>query len=68
VSYQDIYRCSDGHFYGAAPLKALLLSVHLGVGKHYQRCPVDRRWRLAVRISPDDLSEPQLAEASHHNF
>jgi hypothetical protein len=68
VSYPDIYRCSDGHLYRAAHLKALLLSLHLGVGKHYQRCPVDHHWRLAVRISPGGLTPGQVAEASQHSF
>jgi hypothetical protein len=68
MSCPDIYRCSDGHLYTAAPLKALLLSVHLGIGAHYQRCPVDHRWRSAIRVSPGRLSEAQLAEASQHTF
>jgi hypothetical protein len=37
---ERIYRCSDGHLYAAQPLKASLLSIHLGVGVHLQRCPV----------------------------
>lgn len=65
---QDIYRCSDGHLYRADFVKVLVLSVHLGIGTHYQRCPVDRRWRLAARMKPADLTAEQRAEARQHIF
>lgn len=60
---ERIYRCSDGHLYAAAPLKASLLSIHLGVGTHLQRCPVDNRWRVARLVDPDELSDEELARA-----
>ena len=68
VPAEDIYRCSDGHLYRAEFFKALLLSVHLGIGTHYQRCPVDHRWRLATRLKPAELTAEQLAEARQHIF
>lgn len=63
-----IFRCSDGHLYSAAQGKSLLLSVHLGAGSHLQRCPVDGRWRRASRVSRNDLSDQQIAEAGRHRF
>lgn len=63
-----IYRCSNGHLYAASWVKALALSIHLGFGTHLQRCPVDHRWRIASRVSANELSEEQLAEARRHPF
>jgi hypothetical protein len=63
---ERIYRCSDGHLYAASPIKASLLSVHLGVGTHLQRCPVDNRWRIARVVDPDELTDAQLASARSH--
>jgi hypothetical protein len=63
-----IYRCSDGHLYSASVAKSILLSVHLGVATHYQRCPVDRRWRKADLVNPNTLSADQLAEAGQTRF
>jgi hypothetical protein len=63
---QRIYRCSDGHLYSADALKASLLSVHLGVGAHFQRCPVDKRWRIARVVDPNELSDEELAKARAH--
>jgi hypothetical protein len=63
-----IYRCSDGHLYAAETVKSILLSAHLGLGRHFERCPVDGRWRLAKRVAPDTLSEDQLAEARKTHF
>jgi hypothetical protein len=68
MSGEDIYRCSDGHLYCADFFKMLLLSLHLGIGTHYQRCPVDRHWRLATRMQPAELTGEQLAEARQHRF
>lgn len=63
-----IYRCSDGHLYRAEPARANLLSVHLGPGRHFQRCPVDRRWRMAYLVSPSDLTGEQLEQARQYQF
>jgi hypothetical protein len=63
-----IYRCSDDHLYSASAAKVLLLSVHVGVGTHFQRCPVDRRWRIAKLVDPDSLSQDQLEEAHKTRF
>jgi hypothetical protein len=63
-----IYRCSDSHLYTAPWRKALLLSVHLGAGRHWQRCPVDHRWRTANRVDVDDLTEDQITEARQNHF
>jgi hypothetical protein len=63
-----IYRCSDGHLYSAEPARASLLSVHLGPGRHWQRCPVDRRWRMANLVSASDLTGDQLEQARQHQF
>ena len=63
-----IYRCSDGHLYTAPVAKVILLSVHLGVGNEYQRCPVDHHWRMATRVSRKNLSESDLNEARQHRF
>jgi hypothetical protein len=63
-----IYRCSDGHLYSAALAKSSLLSVHLGKGAHWQRCPVDRHWRTASPVDRNSLTEEQIAEARKHEF
>ena len=63
-----IYRCADGHLYAAEAVKSVLLSLHLGPGRHFERCPVDGRWRMATRVDPDTLSEGQLAEARRSQF
>jgi hypothetical protein len=68
VTDKDIYRCSDGHLYSADFFKVLLLSLHLGIATHYQRCPVDRRWRVATRVKPAALTPEQLAEARQQAF
>jgi len=65
---ERIYRCSDGHLYSAQALIASLLSVHLGVGVHLQRCPVDNRWRVARVVDPNVLSEEELADARAHTM
>jgi len=63
---ERIYRCSDGHLYAASALKASLLSIHLGLGTHLQRCPVDNRWRVARVVNRSELSDEQLAQARSH--
>ncbi len=63
-----IYRCSDGHYYTADRGRALLKSVHLGLGVHFQKCPVDGRWRKATPVDPNEISEAQLQEAQSHIF
>ena len=63
-----IYQCSDGHLYTASPIKAILLSIHLGIGRHFQRCPVDGRWRISKRLDRNDLTDQQLQEAQQHSF
>jgi hypothetical protein len=68
MSDHRIYRCSDGHLYTAAWGKALLKSIHLGFGTHFQKCPVDGRWRKATPVEPNELSEEQLREARSHQF
>jgi len=64
---ERIYRCSDGHLYTANLAKAVLLSVHF-FSTHYQRCPVDGRWRWAKPVNPSDLSPAELEEARSHSF
>jgi hypothetical protein len=68
MAREVIYRCSDGHLYTASWGKALMLSVHLGVGRHYQRCPVDDRWRMAERIDPGRLSPAEREAAEQSRF
>jgi hypothetical protein len=63
-----IYRCSDGHYYSAPWALSLLKSIHLGFGVHFQKCPVDGRWRKANPIDPSELSEGELQEAHRHTF
>lgn len=63
----QIYRCRDGHLYVASLGKSSLLSIHLG-NLHFQRCPVDHRWRTAARVEASHLSEAQLEEAAKHRF
>lgn len=63
---ERIYRCSDGHLYAAQAVKASLFSIHLGLGTHLQRCPVDGRWRIARVVNPNELSEEELASARAH--
>jgi hypothetical protein len=65
---KEIFRCSDDHLYTASWVKASLLSLHLGVGKHVQRCPVDHHWRTARRVNANDLTDEQIAEAKDHTF
>jgi hypothetical protein len=65
---ERIYRCSDGHLYSAQALKASLLSVHLGIGAHLQRCPVDNRWRVARAVDPNQLTNEELARARAHSM
>jgi hypothetical protein len=65
---ERIYQCSDGHLYSADWLKALVLSIHFGFGTHYQRCPVDGRWRMAKQVRPDQMTPTQLNEARRYRF
>ncbi|MDA8300340.1 MAG: hypothetical protein M0005_02070 [Actinomycetota bacterium] len=64
----SIDRCSEGHLYTASVPKSMFLSVHLFAFGQLQRCPVDRRWRVAKRINPNDLTDQQLQEAEQHSF
>ncbi len=64
----EIFRCSDGHLYTATWVKASLLSLHLGFGRHIQRCPVDHHWRTASRVNVNELTDEQVAEARQHKF
>jgi hypothetical protein len=68
VPADKIYRCSAGHLYSADPVRATWNSIHLGPGRHFQRCPVDRRWRMAYLVHPEELTGEQLEEARKHQF
>jgi hypothetical protein len=65
---ERIWRCSDGHCYSANWVKAMLLSVHFGIGRHWQRCPVDGRWRMARAVSPGSLTESERDQARANRF
>lgn len=65
---ERIYRCSDGHLYSASAGKAIVFSLHFGLGTHLQQCPVDHRWRMARLVDQNELSEEQLAEARRNRF
>jgi hypothetical protein len=63
------YRCSDGHLYIANLVKSSLLSMHFDIfGFRIQRCPVDHRWRKAVRVSKSDLTDEQILSAEQYRF
>jgi hypothetical protein len=68
VPQDRIYRCSAGHLYRADPVRATWNSIHLGPGRHFQRCPVDHRWRMANRVHPEDLTAEQLEQARKYQF
>jgi hypothetical protein len=68
VLQDRIYRCSAGHLYSADPVRATWNSIHLGPGRHFQRCPVDHRWRMALRLHPEDLTAEQLAQARKYQM
>lgn len=63
----QIYQCRDGHLYVASVGKSMVLSIHFG-NLHFQRCPVDHRWRMAVRVKASELSDTQLEEAYKHRL
>ncbi len=56
-----IFRCSDGHLY-TENLVQDMFSLHLGFAK-LQRCPVDKRWRMARPVPASQLTPEQLEEA-----
>jgi hypothetical protein len=63
-----IYRCSAGHFCSADPVRAIWNSIHLGPGRHFQRCPVDHRWRMAYLVQPEELTSEQLEQARKYQM
>jgi len=63
-----IYRCSAGHLYSANLYRATWSAIHLGPGRHFQRCPVDHRWRMAYLVPREDLTSEQLEEARKHQM
>ena len=68
VRADKIYRCSAGHLYSADPVRATWNSIHLGPGRHFQRCPVDRRWRMAYLVHPEELTAEQLEQARKYQM
>ena len=63
-----IYRCSAGHFYRADLVRTTWNALHLGPGRHFQRCPVDHRWRMAYLVPPEDLTSEQLEQARRYQM
>jgi hypothetical protein len=65
---EKVIRCSEGHLYTAVWIPFISLrSVRLGWNRRLDHCPVNGKWRMASVVSPDELTESQLAEAREHN-
>ncbi|GAA5199205.1 hypothetical protein GCM10023322_74300 [Rugosimonospora acidiphila] len=62
MAFERILRCADGHLFVEGIGARMFLSLHLGSAR-LLRCPVDRRWRMARFVSPNDLSEQEIEQA-----
>ena len=62
-----IARCSRGHLFvtNRIPLTGFR-SIRLGPDLRYQRCPVERHWRLVRPVDASTLTGMQLAEARRY--